>query len=279
MPTSPILHILVDFENTQPGAADVALVTGAQQRLWIFRGPSQKKYDAEFTEALLQLGELVRVIKCEKSGRNALDMHIAFQLGRLVGELHDGEAAGAARPAFAVVSRDTDYEPLLQYLRVQGFTAQRVISIKAALGGAAVRPATKAAAKPATARPARTPAPSVAAKAKPTAAPAARGEKSSALTKAPAGRAAKAPAAAKAKASTSGKSAASDAGAAMPALAKVVAEHFRDHPKSRPAKRGGLEKWLESHFRGKLGEGGGAALVAELERQGVVRLDGKKVAY
>jgi hypothetical protein len=286
-----ILHILVDFENTQPSAADVALVQGAHLRLWIFRGPSQKKYDAEFTEALLLLGDRVRVVKCEKSGRNALDMHIAFQLGRLVGELTAAaEARTSDRPAFVVVSRDTDYEPLLQYLRVQGFSAQRATGIKAALGGAAVKaggPKASAAMAP-DARAARTKAAPAPVLAKAPAARKSRPAKAAVAAPEPA-EATPAPKPAKAgrrggAARTAAKTTAAPPSAAPSTagtaeMARTVIEHFLGHPKSRPAKLGGLEKWLASHLRGKLTQDTLHALVAELERQGVVRLDGRKVLY
>lgn len=126
----PLTHILVDFENTQPKADEVGRTAGGERRLWIFRGPGQKKYEAEFAEALLALGEQARVVRCEKSGANALDMHIAFELGRLAA----AQAPGAAAPAFIVVSKDTDYEPLLQYLRKLGFSARREKTLKSALG-------------------------------------------------------------------------------------------------------------------------------------------------
>jgi hypothetical protein len=255
----PIKHILVDFENTQPQAGDVALVPESGVKLWIFRGPSQKKYDAEFAEALLPLGSRVAIVKCEKSGRNALDMHIAFQMGRLVGEL--ARAGAPAETAFVVVSRDTDYDPLLAHVRAQGFEADRATSLAAALGAAA----------------ADKPVPAKAAKAKaPTAAPktraAAKAAAATKATKAPAkaGKdAAKAPASAPAAA----------VALTIEAAAEKIVEHFRDHPRSRPARRAALEKWLASHLRGRIAEGDVAAVVAELERRGVLSFNGTKVEY
>lgn len=256
----PIKHILVDFENTQPQAGDVALVPDSGVKLWIFRGPGQKKYDAEFAEALLPLGSRVAIVKCEKSGRNALDMHIAFQMGRLVGEL--ARAGAPAETAFVVVSRDTDYDPLLAHVRAQGFEADRATSLAAALGVAAAD-------KPAPAKAAKAKAPTAAAKAR---APA----KAAAATKAT-----KAPAKA-------GKDAVKAAPAAAPsaagtltveAAAEKIVEHFRDHPRSRPARRAALEKWLASHLRGRIAEGDVAAVVAELERRGVLSFNGTKVEY
>lgn len=251
----PVKHILVDFENTQPQAQDVALVPKEGAKLWIFRGPSQKKYDAEFAEALLPLGERVAIVKCEKSGRNALDMHIAFQMGRLVGEL--AQASAPAQTAFVIVSRDTDYDPLLAYVRAQGFKADRVTGLAAALGG-------KQAEKPAPAKAAKTKATALAAKSRPAKQP-------------PAAKAAKAPAKAAKAAAAPAPSAAGPI--SIDAAADKIVEHFRDHPKSRPARRAALEKWLASHLRGKVAEGDVPAVVAELQRRGEVSIRGTKVDY
>jgi hypothetical protein len=250
-----LTHILVDFENTQPQAQDVALVPKEGAKLWIFRGPSQKKYDAEFAEALLPLGERVAIVKCEKSGRNALDMHIAFQMGRLVGEL--AQASAPTKTAFVIVSRDTDYDPLLAYVRAQGFKADRVTGLKAALGGVPVE-------KAAPARAAKTKAAAPKAMAKP-------------AKQAPAAKAARAPAKAAKAAAAPAPSAAGPI--SIEAAADKIVDHFRDHPKSRPARRAALEKWLASHLRGKVAESDVPAVVAELERRGVVSIAGTKVEY
>ena len=79
-----LTHILVDFENVQPTAADIGLVRGEGVRLAIFRGPGQKKYSADVAEAWQPLGGNVTFVHCAKVGRNAVDMHIAFHLGELV---------------------------------------------------------------------------------------------------------------------------------------------------------------------------------------------------
>ncbi|MCS7100663.1 MAG: PIN domain-containing protein, partial [Burkholderiaceae bacterium] len=228
--------------------ADVALVPAEGVKLWIFRGPSQKKYDAEFAEALLPLGARVAIVKCEKSGRNALDMHIAFQMGRLVGELaRDGTPQQAS---FVVVSRDTDYDPLLAYVRAQGFAADRATSLKAALAG--TPEAGASAPKAAKARTAQTKAPR----------PAAKAPRAGVKAAAPAS-AAEAPAPA----------------LTVDAAAERIVEHFRANPKSRPARRAALEKWLASHLRGKLAAEQVPALVEALQARAVLRLEGTKVQY
>jgi hypothetical protein len=274
----PLTHILVDFENTQPSAADVALLRDAQQHLWIFRGPSQKKYDAEFAEALLVLGERLHIVKCAKSGRNALDMHIAFQMGRLLGESTPPEGALPAF-TFVIVSRDTDYEPLLQYMRSLGCPATRVPSVREALGAA---PAEKAG----VARAARAKSAATA----PRAGAAGAAQQSKRTPAAKAKPAKKTPAAKAAKAATKSAGARAAAKTAPPApaaesplpveeLVDKVAEHLRDRPRNRPTRLDKLQSWLQSHLRSKLAGADVPDIVERLERRGLVRFAGNKVEY
>ena len=307
----PLTHILVDFENTQPKADEVARAAGGERRLWIFRGPGQKKYDAEFAEALLALGEQARVVRCEKSGANALDMHIAFELGRLAA----AQAPGAAAPAFIVVSKDTDYEPLLQYLRKLGFSARREKTLKSALGnhaagageagsevkGKAGRGAGKEAGKDAgkdTTKDAK-PAGKAAEKAS-AAAPRAARQNAKPAAKQPAktarqsdGQLEKQPAkqadkqADKPADRQAGKQAtrrpARKAAKLSPAAAAAPVDHagragaaLAAHPKSRPVRLGALQAWLQAR---KVPEAEVDAVVEALQARQVLRLDGKKVLY
>ena len=311
----PLTHILVDFENTQPKADEVARAAGGERRLWIFRGPGQKKYEAEFAEALLALGEQARVVRCEKSGANALDMHIAFELGRLAA----AQAPGAAAPAFIVVSKDTDYEPLLQYLRKLGFSARREKTLKSALGnhaagageagsevkGKAGRGAGKEAGKDAgkdatkDAKPAGKPAEKASA-----AAPRAARQNAKPAAKQPAKTARqsdqqsdrqseKQPAkqadkqADKPADRQAGKQAtrrpARKAAKLSPAAAAAPVDHagragaaLAAHPKSRPVRLGALQAWLQAR---KVPEAEVDAVVEALQARQVLRLDGKKVLY
>jgi hypothetical protein len=260
-------YILVDFENVQPGAADVALVRGEHLRLWIFRGPSQKKYPADLAEAWQPLGDRVQFIRCEKAGRNALDMHIAFQLGRLLGE-HEHEAGLALRSArFVVVSKDTDYDPLLQYIRALGCAATRVPNIRAALGGAAEQPAHK----PPKLKPVKAGAEKPAAEK-----PAVRGRKSAAAKKAPPAKKTRTAAAAK---STKPSHAAPSPEKAAADLVEKAIKHLREHPKSRPAKRKSFEKNIESILRKKIEPKAVPALVDALAARGVIAITGNKIDY
>jgi hypothetical protein len=258
-----LTHILVDFENVQPSAADIGLVRGENLRLTIFRGPGQMKYAADVAEAWQPLGANVTFVRCAKAGRNASDMHIAFHLGELV--------AGQARPGgkgarFVIVSRDTDFDPLLLHIRSQGFEATRVASMKAALGGKAADAAEARAPKSRASRSA--PASAAASKAAVAKTPARKtaAKKSPAAKKtAPARKVAAAPAATK-------------AASAPDALAKVI-ESLKRMGEKRPGKRKGLERHIESHLGRNLAPGQLQALMEELEREDVLAITDNKVEY
>jgi hypothetical protein len=289
-----LTHILVDFENVQPTAADIGLVRGDGVRLAIFRGPGQKKYSADVAEAWQPLGGNVTFVHCSKVGRNAVDMHIAFHLGELVAASRGG-AGGRAR--FVIVSKDTDFDPLLLYIRAQGFEASRVSTIKAALHGGAAEKAEPRAAKTrsrrgkAEAAPAPAPVPEErpakrAAKKAPAAkkavakrAPAAKKEKVESLIPVPAPRArgmarlTQAPV-------VSAPAAPAAAAKLMPDARVKVIESLQRMGEKRPAKRKGLERHIESHLGRNLEPGQLETLMSQLERDGVLVFNDKnKVEY
>lgn len=281
-----LTHILVDFENVQPSALDIGLVPGDGVRLAIFRGPGQMKYSADVAEAWQPLGPNVTFIRCAKAGRNAVDMHIAFYLGELVAAQ---ERAGTGKDArFFVVSRDTDFDPLLMHIRTHGYEAARVSSIKAALnGGAPEKPEPRAAktrsrrgkaeAEPAPApvvveKPARraakkTPAAKKAVVAK--RAPAAK--KVESLIPVPAPR--------RQRTARLTQAIPVSTPAAPDARAKVI-ESLQRMGEKRPTKRKGLERHIESHLGRNLEPGQLELLMSQLERDGVLVFNDKnKVEY
>jgi len=258
-----LTHILVDFENVQPSAADIGLVRGDNLRLTIFRGPGQMKYAADVAEAWQPLGANVTFVRCAKAGRNASDMHIAFHLGELVAAQPRPGGKGAR---FIIVSRDTDFDPLLLHIRSHGFEATRVASIKAALGGKAAEAAEARAPKSRAGR--SVPAPTAAAKAVVAKTPA----RKAAAKKAPAAK--KSPPARKVAVTRS----AAKAATAPDALTKVI-ESLKRMGEKRPGKRKGLERHIESHLGRNLAPGQLQALMEELEREDVLVIKDNKVEY
>ncbi|HWN47520.1 MAG TPA: PIN domain-containing protein [Steroidobacteraceae bacterium] len=118
MPTN---YVLVDFENVQPDSLAV-LATG-QFRVKVFVGASQAKgrISFELVHSMQALGANAEYVKIARTGKNAVDMHIAYYVGRLL-EKEPGAVVH-------IVSKDTDFDPLIEYLHAKGSACKRVKSI------------------------------------------------------------------------------------------------------------------------------------------------------
>lgn len=128
-------YILIDFENVKPTAADLKLIRGAGYRVRIFHGPHQNKFDADIVKALQPLGRQVEFVQCERSGKNALDFHIAFYLGRMLPDPELAVVTSQTSVRFFVVSKDAGFDVLLGHVRELGYGAARVASVLDALTG------------------------------------------------------------------------------------------------------------------------------------------------
>ena len=102
-----LTYILIDFENVQPAAEELSLIRGADYRVRLFHGPHQNRFDADVAKALQPLGSQLEYFQSEAKGKNALDFHIAFALGRLVQEGGVTFASTGSKMRFVVVSRDS----------------------------------------------------------------------------------------------------------------------------------------------------------------------------
>ena len=118
-----LTYILVDFENVQP--QDLGLLDGQQYRVKVFHGSHQNKLDMAIVKALQPLGGHVEYVQSETPGKNALDFHVAFCLGRLL-QAHQSTGMPAR---FAVISRDGGFDPLLRHVRSLGYAAKQAGSI------------------------------------------------------------------------------------------------------------------------------------------------------
>lgn len=99
--------ILVDWENVQPELLPALNLDGT--KVLVFVGPQQHKLPFAMVEAVQKLGDKAQYVKVSKQGRDALDMHIAFYLGRL--------SAEPADVYFHVIAKDSDYDPLIAHLK------------------------------------------------------------------------------------------------------------------------------------------------------------------
>lgn len=238
----PLKYILVDFENVQPQVADLGLLRGEDFRVLVFHGAHQNKFDVGMYKALQPLGDKVELVQSDRQGPDVLDFHISFYLGRLLQE-HLNQPVRAAR--FFVISKDRGFDSLIVHVRSLGFEAHRVATIRAALG----TPVTAAPSPVPTAAPKK-----VAAK------------KTSPARKPPAKLAAKAAGAAPAKKKVDSPK-------------QVVLASLQRMGKKLPGKRKGLEHHIESHLGRKVDLNAVRALVAEMERDGVLRIVDNKVEY
>ena len=113
-------YVLVDFENVQP---DLSMLANTPFKVKVFFGAKQQEGRVPFKllDAMLQLGGHVEPIKVMRSGSNAVDMHIAYYIGRLV----EKEPAAVIH----IISGDTDFDPLVEYLRAHNVSCKRAKSI------------------------------------------------------------------------------------------------------------------------------------------------------
>lgn len=114
-------HVLIDYENVQ--VKSLALLKDGHFRVRVFLGPKNLKLHRDLVFAMQALGERGQYIELEAGGSNALDFHIAYYLGVL--------AAADPKGVFHVISKDTGFDPLLQYLKTEGVSATRSVSIEA----------------------------------------------------------------------------------------------------------------------------------------------------
>ena len=111
--------VLVDFENVQP--KNVSLLHGRSFKIKVFVGANQPKIPFDMARALQAYGPDAEYVEITGRGRNALDFHIAYYLGRLAEESRDA--------SFYVISKDKGFDPLIKHLRAQGTSCQRSSSV------------------------------------------------------------------------------------------------------------------------------------------------------
>ena len=127
-----LTYILVDFENIQP--TDMGLLHGNQYRLILFRGPHQNKLDFGIVESLQPLGDRVTHVQSDKHGKNALDLHIAFYMGRILEGLEVDGSSESEATRFVVISHDGGFDALMDHVQSLGYSAKKAASIREALG-------------------------------------------------------------------------------------------------------------------------------------------------
>jgi hypothetical protein len=111
--------VLVDFENVQP--KNMGLLKGGPFKIKVFLGASQAKISLEMAQALQTFGEDAEYIQVVGSGKDALDFHIAYYMGKLA-----AENPGAS---FSIISKDTGFDPLIKHLKARQIDCKRSASV------------------------------------------------------------------------------------------------------------------------------------------------------
>lgn len=107
--------LFVDLENVQK--IDLTRVQQGS-RVLLFYGENQKNLPQALVAQAQPFGKRLQWIRMSGQGRNALDFHIAYYLGR--------ELAAHPKAECTVLSGDTGFDPLLRHLRSLGHTCSRV---------------------------------------------------------------------------------------------------------------------------------------------------------
>lgn len=114
----PEMHpklVLVDYENVHK--VDLSLLDDSYSAI-IYVGAKQNPPKAAKKPATAHRFTRVDFQKIEGSGKNALDFHIAFQLGRII--------ETAPKTECFVLSKDKGFDPLVAHLNKNGLKCSRV---------------------------------------------------------------------------------------------------------------------------------------------------------
>jgi hypothetical protein len=110
--------VLVDYENVHQ--VDLSVLDETYRAI-IFVGATQNPPRAASNPATAHRFTRVDFLKVEATGKNALDFHIAFQLGRTFETAPD--------TVCIVLSKDKGFDPLLSHLNKNGLTCRRISSL------------------------------------------------------------------------------------------------------------------------------------------------------
>lgn len=106
MPTN---YVLIDFENVQP--KNLEILKNHFFKIFVFIGENQTKVPFDLATAMQEFGEDAKYIKISGNGKNSLDFHIAYYIGKLSLEDPNGY--------FHIISKDTGFDPLINHLKAR----------------------------------------------------------------------------------------------------------------------------------------------------------------
>ncbi|MDR1239596.1 MAG: hypothetical protein LBK27_05750 [Treponema sp.] len=117
-------YIFVDYENVQ----DINTgIIGNDIKMLIIVGENQNKIPINLIQKTQPFGNSIEWLQIKSNGKkNALDFFIVYFLGYYISTQSDKE--------YIIYSKDTGYDPLIDYLRVQNINVKRIVSFKQIVG-------------------------------------------------------------------------------------------------------------------------------------------------
>ncbi|MDV3427107.1 MAG: PIN domain-containing protein [Bacillota bacterium] len=112
-------YLYIDYENVQDVKVNILKNT---VKVMIIVGEDQTKVPIDLVQKTQPFGNAVEWIRVNGKGRNALDFFIAFFLGK--------DVASDRKKTFIIYSKDTGYDPLINYLKKSGIKAKRIVSFQ-----------------------------------------------------------------------------------------------------------------------------------------------------
>jgi hypothetical protein len=115
MPTTPTHFVFVDFENVPD--IELGLIAGQPVHVSLLIGKNQTKLQLPLVQQIHKLADQVDLIEVGGSGRNALDLTLAYYLGHAVQQMPTLK--------FHIVSGDKDFDPLIAHIHAKGLSVTR----------------------------------------------------------------------------------------------------------------------------------------------------------
>ncbi len=111
--------VLIDSENVKPEYIERLKLD--HFRVVVFVGANLNRLDFPIVNAVQALGSNGSYVKVNSHGRNALDFHIAYHIGKL--------AAAHPGACFHIISKDKGFDPLIKHLKDQKILCSRWTSV------------------------------------------------------------------------------------------------------------------------------------------------------
>lgn len=105
--------ILVDYDNVH--TIDPKTLLGADVRVIVFLGEKLASVKTDLVLQIQSLAERGCFYRITGTGKNAMDLHIAFKVGHLTSEYPDA--------SFHILSKDGDFVPIVEHLKGQKIEA------------------------------------------------------------------------------------------------------------------------------------------------------------